>query len=93
MNTDESLNLDDPGEALHEGRASSKTFEIIVNSRPREVPHQRIENETPPDACGVWRKVWSGNLRHWRLQFRSELAPRPGLEPGTIRLTVECSTN
>ena len=22
-----------------------------------------------------------------------KLAPRPGLEPGTIRLTVECSTN
>jgi hypothetical protein len=26
-------------------------------------------------------------------QFRSEVAPRAGLEPATIRLTVECSTS
>ena len=45
MNTDESLNLDDPGKALHEGGASSKTFEIIVNSRPREVEAQQVAFE------------------------------------------------
>jgi hypothetical protein len=43
--------------------------------------------------CDVWRKAWSGNWGDRSSQFRSEMAPRAGLEPATIRLTVECSTS
>jgi Multiubiquitin len=42
MSTDESLKVHDPGDAQREGRASSKSFEITVNSRPREVEAQTV---------------------------------------------------
>ena len=45
MNTDESLNFGDQGKALQEGRAPHKTFDIIVNSRPREVEAQHVSFE------------------------------------------------
>ncbi len=45
------------------------------------------------ETRGVRRKAWSGNCGDRRSQFRPEMAPRAGLEPATIRLTVECSTS
>jgi Multiubiquitin len=45
MNADESYNLNDQSGTLHEGRATPKPFEIIVNSRSREVEAQQVTFE------------------------------------------------
>lgn len=43
--------------------------------RSRRNSDQGIDAKAPPDACCVWRKLWSGNCGVRRPQFRSEMAP------------------
>ena len=70
------------GDALR----ASVTRVFVRGNRPArcaDLPKGQKKGKVPPSAIALGRKWWI---------LRKEMAPQPGLEPGTLRLTAGCST-